>query len=96
VAEVYRRDYHKRSSPPRTAARLAFDSRYRSSPSLYMRSSPATPSTNKPSAASCAARRFGDTNAVRRTYKSVTTALRRELEDNAASRCQRRRSCLSS
>ncbi len=27
MAEVYRRDYHKRSSPPLTAARLAFDSR---------------------------------------------------------------------
>jgi len=86
-AEVYRRDYQKRFvTAAHRAARLAFDSR---DPKLALRfydailaRDPIDEEAARGIMRSHAA--LGDTNAVRRTYKALTAALRRELEDDAA------------
>ncbi|MBN9492553.1 LysM peptidoglycan-binding domain-containing protein [bacterium] len=86
-AEVYRRDYQKRFvTAAHRAARLAFDSR---DPKMAIRFDDAILARDPideeavRSIMRCYAA-LGDTNAVRRTYKSLTIALRRELEDDSA------------
>ena len=86
-AEVYRGDYQKRFvTAARRAARLAFDSR---DPKLAIRFYDAILARDPIDEEAvrgimrCHAA-LGDTNAVRRTYKALTTALRRELEDDGA------------
>ena len=84
-AEVYRRDYQKRFvTAAHRAARLAFDSR---DPKLAIRvydailvRDPIDEEAVRGIMRCHAA--LGDTNAVRRAYKALTTALRRELEDD--------------
>lgn len=86
-AEVYRRDYQKRFvTAAHRAARLAFDSR---DPKLAIRFYDAILARDPIDEEAvrgimrCHAA-LGDTNGVRRAYKSLTTALRRELEDDGA------------
>jgi DNA-binding SARP family transcriptional activator len=86
-AEVYRRDYQKRFvTAAHRAARLAFDSR---DPKLALRFYDAILARDPIDEEAargimrCHAA-LGDTNAVRRTYKALTAALRRELEDDGA------------
>ncbi len=86
-AEVYRRDYQKRFvTAAHRAARLAFDSR---DPKLAIRFYDAIVARDPIDEEAvrgimrCHAA-LGDTNAVRRTYKALTAALRRELEDDGA------------
>lgn len=86
-AEVYRRDYQKRFvTAAHRAARLAFDSR---DPKLAIRFYDAILGRDPIDEEAvrgimrCHAA-LGDTNAVRRTYKALITALRHELEDDGA------------
>jgi two-component SAPR family response regulator len=86
-AEVYRRDYQKRFvTAAHRAARLAFDSR---DPKLAIRFYDAILARDPIDEEAargimrCHAT-LGDTNAVRRTYKALTAALRRDLEDDGA------------
>ena len=86
-AEVYRRDYQKRFvTAAHRAARLAFDSR---DPKLAIRFFDAILARDPIDEGAvrgimrCHAA-LGDTNAVRRAYKALTAALRRELEDDGA------------
>ena len=86
-AEVYRRDYQKRFvTAAHRAGRLAFDSR---DPKLAIRFYEAILARDPIDEEAvrgimrCHAT-LGDTNAVRRAYKALTAALRRELEDDAA------------
>ncbi len=86
-AEVYRRDYQKRFvTAAHRAARLAFDSRDPKLAICFYDAILARDPIDEEAVRSimrCHAA-LGDTNAVRRTYKALTTALRRELEDDAA------------
>jgi DNA-binding SARP family transcriptional activator len=86
-AEVYRRDYQKRFvTAAHRAARLAFDSRDSGLAIRFYDAILARDSIDEEAARGimrCHAT-LGDTNAVRRTYKALTAALRRELEDDAA------------
>ena len=86
-AEVYRRDYQKRFvTAAHRAGRLAYDSR---DPKLAVRFYDAILARDPIDEEAvrgimrCHAA-LGDTNAVRRTYRALTTALRRELEDDGA------------
>ncbi|MCC7365292.1 MAG: LysM peptidoglycan-binding domain-containing protein [Dehalococcoidia bacterium] len=86
-AEVYRRDYQKRFvTAAHRAARLAFDSRDQKLAIRFydaiLARDPIDEEAVRGIMRSHAA--LGDTNAVRRTYKALSTALRRELEDDAA------------
>jgi len=86
-AEVYRRDYQKRFvTAAHRAARLAFDSRDPKLAIRFYETILARDPIDEEAVRGimrCHAN-LGDTNAVRRTYKALTAALRRELEDDAA------------
>lgn len=86
-AEVYRRDYQKRFvTAAHRAARLAFDGRDPKLAICFYDAIVARDPIDEEAVRGimrCHAT-LGDTNAVRRTYKALTTALRRELEDDAA------------
>lgn len=86
-AEVYRRDYQKRFvTAAHRAARLAFDSRDPKLAILFYDAILSRDAIDEEAVRGimrCHAA-LGDTNAVRRTYKALTTALRRELEDDGA------------
>ncbi len=84
---MYRRDYQKRFvTAAHRAGRLAYDSR---DPKLAVRFYDAILARDPIDEEAvrgimrCHAA-LGDTNAVRRTYRALTTALRRELEDDGA------------
>ncbi|MBI2765422.1 MAG: LysM peptidoglycan-binding domain-containing protein [Chloroflexi bacterium] len=86
-AEVYRRDYQKRFvTAAHRAARLAFDSRDPKLAICFYEAIIARDPIDEEAVRGmmrCHAT-LGDTNAIRRAYKALTTALRRELEDDSA------------
>ncbi len=86
-AEVYRRDYQKRFvTAAHRAARLAFDSRDSKLAICFYDAILARDPIDEEAVRGimrCHAA-LGDTNAVRRAYKTLANALRRELEDDGA------------